>query len=457
MGGLAENVRTREGDKLGEVGTAEDGTRRGAEDRTGTVGRAGETTDNQLPSSYRLDKKYILLKSIHRSDMQEIQYLQVHRKTFREHISACYPLTEEFIDKNKEHLDWFFLSLNKNLPWSIDFIEKFIDLWSWVCLSGNESLPWSDDLIIHFADKWNWSSDEDGYEPCLYNNNAIKWTIPILYRYPERISGSMLSQDTELINGNPQILEDFKDILWWDYISGNEYMDWSEELMDRYLLHWNWEILSANRAVGWNERMIYKYKDKYNPKYVEGGYNEQWINHQREALESLTETEEDNHIKFTIEEFEEELQESTFSYFSFDKRVPWSIELIAKYEDSWYWSNLSLNEYLPWSDELIDRFKDRWDFGRMQVEPDGTQAYYSGLSNNDCIPWSFDLIKRYESKWEWLGLTYSETIPWSVKILQEFEEHWVWNEIIWNLTMWRRVFYPYLDNEIISELIKRDE
>ena len=62
-------------------------------------------------------------------------------------------------------------------------------------------------------------------------------------------------------------------------------------------------------------------------------------------------------------------------------------------------------------------------------------------------------MKKYESKWDWLSLTTSEDIPWSLEILEEFEHKWDWERIMWNETMWKKVFYPFLDEEIIGALL----
>jgi hypothetical protein len=50
-------------------------------------------------------------------------------------------------------------------------------------------------------------------------------------------------------------------------------------------------------------------------------------------------------------------------------------------------------------------------------------------------------------------MTYSENIPWSLEIIEEFETRWDWGQFIWNETMWQKVFYPCLDEEVIGALL----
>ena len=49
-------------------------------------------------------------------------------------------LTEEYIAKNKNNFDWFYLSGKKYLPWSIELITSYFDLWDWEQLSENEGI-----------------------------------------------------------------------------------------------------------------------------------------------------------------------------------------------------------------------------------------------------------------------------------------------------------------------------
>ena len=75
---------------------------------------------------------------------------------------------------------------------------------------------------------------------------------------------------------------------------------------------------------------------------------------------------------------------------------------------------LSLNKALPWSLELIERFEDRWDWG-------GDGLLGPGLSANEALPWSFELIERYEDRWDWEDLSGNEALPWSLELIERYE------------------------------------
>jgi hypothetical protein len=69
-------------------------------------------------------------------------------------------LIEKFTDEWEiwgiKRWDWHELSNNKNLDWNIVFIEKYKDKWSWQQLSKNTELPWNEELIEKYKDKWSW-------------------------------------------------------------------------------------------------------------------------------------------------------------------------------------------------------------------------------------------------------------------------------------------------------------
>jgi hypothetical protein len=411
--------------------------------------------------------------------MDMLKFIINNKFNFKRHICGCYLLSECFIENNQDELNWDYLSINEKLPWSINLIDKFNDRWNWKWLSGNEKLPWTDELIIKFSDRWIWNY-EDTEGSCLLRNDAIEWSKNVIHRYPDKFPGEWLATKTELLNNHLEILEDFKDKLWWDYISGNEYMNWSEELIDRYIDYWNWDILSANEAIRWNRVNREKYKGRFNIESHHRGSSEMFINKRIVENNAFMNSEvECTRVLYTPEEFELRRRLNPPGHLSLDERVPWSDELIEKWKHEWNWGSLSLNENLPWSEsliekyverwnwenlsvnrslpwteKLIEKFVDRWDFGTNKVSPydDAVQYCTSGLSSNPKLPWSMDFIKKYESRWTWSSLSYSEEIQWSIEILQEFEQKWDWDEIVWNETMWKKVFYPYLDEEIVAAL-----
>ena len=98
-----------------------------------------------------------------------------------------------------------------------------------------------------------------------------------------------------------------------------------------------------------------------------------------------------------------------------NEALPWSLELLKRFEMRWHWNTLSKNEALPWSLELLERLEDRWD--------------WHALSMNEGLPWSLELLERFEGRWSWNQLSMNEWLPWSLELFERFEGHWCWNTL----------------------------
>ena len=95
-------------------------------------------------------------------------------------------------------------------------------------------------------------------------------------------------------------------------------------------------------------------------------------------------------------------------------RIPWSVELLERFQGKWDWYKLSANGDLPWSVELLERFQDEWSWGIY------------GLSANFALPWSIELLERFHDQWDWgwNGLSDGEGLPWSIELLAKYPRNW---------------------------------
>lgn len=376
-------------------------------------------------------------------------FLEENIGFFYNHICFDYPLSDNIIEKYKDHLDWELLSSNENLEWSVKLIAKFENYWNWESLSGNESIPWSDFLLIRYANKWHWKEKENAWDCCLAENKSVKWSYNILKRFPEKINWGMISKKVELLNKYPQILKEFSNKLDWDSISGNEFISFTEELIENLSLYWNWDLLSGNRAVNWTQELITKYQTKFNPEAFKTKNWELWLN----INWKINPKPEPNYEKYSTEEVSDLLKNAEWNNMSCDLRMPWTIDLLERYKDFWNWNHLSLNSNLPWSFYLIDKFKYKWEWGHEELTKEGTLLIASGLTINTDLPWSQDLIRAFKDYWFWPDLSAACYIPWSLELLNEFQDKWIWANLVSNKKLWETVFYPYLDEVVIDDLL----
>lgn len=312
-----------------------------------------------------------------------------------------FQLTKEFIQKYSEknfgQSEWYYLSKNLSIPWSIDLILSFKNKWDWKCLSSNISLPWDIHFIETFKDKWDWYN--------LSMNKSLPW--------------------------DKKLIELFKDKWNWTALSRNEMTLWDEELLTKYQDKWDWKWLSDNDSIAWSEHLIELFDDKWclfgfsiNIKESLEVYLERYYKVIDWEYYSYVYWELNNELKFSNELFEKFSNKWNFEYLSRNHSLNWNVELIDAHYDKWDWTNLSINEALPWSDNLIQNFIEKWD--------------WKYLSENRKIPWSKELIQKFYKKWDWKSLSGNMSIELNKEIIESFKNKWDWTSIQYGFDLFSR-------------------
>lgn len=336
--------------------------------------------------------------------------------------------------------EWSSLSASNKLCWSIELLSEFKDEWNWYHLSNNKSMPWSIKLIEEFEDKWDWDmlsgyKDWGQAKDWIYYTslNEISWTTEIIERfknrwnwrtlscsgnyYPLQIPGFKERPSVKLNTTFPwslNLIEKYEKNWDWILLSGNPHLPWSEELIDKYLSKWRWENLLKNAGISWSKKLIDKYYD-----IVEKPYKWERENWEISIYRDTTPTKflspfwssicYSNKIDWTesfIEEFQEILNFK--NVLSARNDLPWTIDLLEKFEDKWDWKLLSENENLFWSEEMISRFEHKWN--------------WNSLSKNTGIYWNFDLLKKYETKWNWKNLSANTSMCFNEEVIDYYFE-----------------------------------
>ena len=214
----------------------------------------------------------------------------------------------------------------------------------------------------------------------------------------------------------------------------------SEEELHKYQQIINWGFISGNESIRWTVDLVNKYKNQ--------------LDMETFSMESPA---------FADINFLEEIKEVIpwegsnsglflSSSIAMSKYVPWSQELIWKYRKSLNFDHLSYNEYLPWSEKLIDRFKSRWD--------------WEGVGANNGVPWTLHLVNKYldrldlSSNWVLYNLCYTShtdlieeyhpylnwriicqnpNLPWiEENLMDRWKEHLNWNGLSYNKTLHKK-------------------
>lgn len=192
----------------------------------------------------------------------------------------------------------------------------------------------------------------------------------------------------------------YQNILDWNWISGNNSIRWTAELVDRYKDKLDWEFFSANSAAFANIELLDQFVNYIDWKGINSG-----------------------------------------KFFSFsvgvNENIPWTVELIKTYADRLNFEHLSNNEKLPWSEQLIDQFDDRWD--------------WEGVASNPGVPWTLSLVKKhfekidFSSNWVNSNLSFTDQID----LIEEFSDQLNWRIICSNPKL------PWKEENLLKRWEKR--
>jgi len=282
--------------------------------------------------------------------------------------SSCrsLPWTMELIEKHEDSWNWFDLSKNRSLPWTLELIEKYEDKWYWRFLSANPSLPWSVELIEKYKDKW-----EDSQSEIL----GIQQEIRAIENQKEKWAWLGLSKKKQKLNELTRKIEEVKND-WhgknWSGLSANPSLPWSIELIEKYKNKWSWYELSENPSLPWSIELIEKFAGMTGKDYLEKNPNTTL------SIEFI----ENSHIG----------------------------------RGNWSWSKLSSNKFLPWSIDLIIKFQDKWDYKELFKNP---------------------------------------SFPLSIGIIEQFKDKWDWDEFSNNDSIYEKAFRPYLTDKLIDEIMQK--
>jgi hypothetical protein len=247
-------------------------------------------------------------------------------------------------------------------PFDRALLDSVHDLVDWEIVSDNRALCVDDDLLAAFMGRW--SAWRFGINP------AVCWTPERIERFREQLSWPALSTRTD-IAWTPALLEQHADRWDWDKLSANCGLPWSEELIDRYQDHWSWHRLSHNPALPWSEPLLRRYR--------------RW----------------------------------DWSRLSGNGGLPWSEAFFRRHRRKWDWCQLCKASGFPWTEEFLEQNVERLEC-------------WGNLSGNIGLPWSAELIARYEARWNWDMLSRNPALPWSPELVLRFEERWKWNELVFN-------------------------
>jgi hypothetical protein len=402
-------------------------------------------------------------------------------------------LNSEDFDKI-EDLDWKCISRNKNINWSEKIINSHLNKWDWSSLSENENIPFNEELIDKFIDNWNWhkllynqvftwnSKLVEKYEHKLdfqivggYANSSVPLSINLIEKYKndwDDIAWCLISSCNRHITWNEVFL--FKDYFSWEYLSENESLIWTLELIEQYKDKWNWSYLSKNEKLPWSLELLDKYYGRWNFTNICSNQGIEWTEILIDRFEDILlfepvlnddekhkakcgydfvyELSSNKNVRLSEKLIEKYIDRWNWSKLSENKNLPWSVDFFEKHIERWDWNNLSGNNNLPFTEVIISTYEERWKW--IENTPKSAfNDYCYDLSSNKHLPWSENFIDKHAERWNWKNLFDNKSIKWSIKLLHKHSDKLVCSYDDTPSPIWNEL-KQYIDDELVIKLME---
>lgn len=222
----------------------------------------------------------------------------------------------------------------------------------------------------------------------------------------------MVGWQIQSMREHPELcIQDPDDILVgemdWNLLSSNEFLPWSEELIDRFQDKWNWWRLSLNESIPWSQQLIGRF-----------GYRLNWNALSRNAA------------------------------------LPWSEEFIALYAPYWHYGTLSENEGVPWTLSLMKKYEAVLAWGVDREDENGEmQSPAASISRNYRFPWTVEIWDAFHDRLDGSNVVISTAIHWDFETMRGYCKHWGASGILSNREVFLTAFPELQEPETLISLM----
>lgn len=215
----------------------------------------------------------------------------------------------EFIENNKEKLNWSWVSSTAQLDWTPEHLVRFKDYLIFStetnfeksgvnkmgtrhsaaisngrsldhfgkvaeierydgCISSSTTINWSNEIIEAVLDYWDWHE--------LAKNKSIFWSYNTIQKFESKIDFKALSKKNN-VEWSESLIEQYKEKWDWHELSGNKALPWTNSFIQKHQDKWRWKAswesyfleekypsanISRNEGITWDSQMINQWKEK---------------------------------------------------------------------------------------------------------------------------------------------------------------------------------------------------
>jgi hypothetical protein len=322
--------------------------------------------------------------------------------------------SDEILDEFKDQLDWETLCSLIGVEWTAKRIQKYLDFIDWKALSGNRYIKWDETLIQKYEQKLDWTA--------LSLNPALDISSKFIADNERKLDWSNLSANAGFINSfgsrdwhrSDTFANEFESLIDWRSFSANSGIYWYLGTLEKYVEKFDWDELSRNPAVG--------------------------------------------QTLFQIEGFEDRVK---WDRMSENIGINFTNELVIKYSDKWNWRNLLENPEFSMTTEIEKECKDHL-FGLSEkklykLAEHSHSGFVSKLNNSlrndDTFHKDFSMLEHLPWTLQFLKQKVDLTPGWAYDIDTRSYHRLQMIGVSENRSIWERVFSPYVDDELIMDVM----
>lgn len=277
---------------------------------------------------------------------------------------------------------------------------------------------WDENFVIENLDRVRFSSSK--------NLIDIPWTERLIIKYCSRMGSWEIEMCLNKLNIriNQHLIDQIHEKLDFISLSSNLNVEWTFELINKYIQKWYWDMLTKNASVPFEcisrftENYLTKNEVLYTPDSMPiSFYLTPKLRNRITYVEFIK-----NISSFYVisnKEIEENESILDFNYLSKNENIEFTSELIQKYENRWDWAALSGNMsisseiLLEFIDHLVlDVFCSRHYISNELILNYGHKLSFLQLSENSNLKLSSEVIYEFKEKWNWKKLFLNPSINW---------------------------------------------
>ena len=289
---------------------------------------------------------------------------------------------KRLLDVFSDWIDWYGVNKicgesivnNDGIYWTDELISKYSDKIDFAKLSEATNVEWSEALIDKYIDKWNLSE--------LASNESIPWSLDLFEKYLDESYFSYVFVQSNEALVSFEFVEKYQHLMDWHCVSLNPSLPWIEkDLLNYWSCNIAWTGIACNRFLFANDKNFYqKHLDKWKP-----------IENLAFNFFSSNEA-----FPWSTDFIEAHKYQLDWNSLCANDGIIWDTKLIDRFAEFVEWGG-------SYPCELID------EMGNV-ISPYGGEGYESGLIENKSVPWSIDLLLKYENKIDFKELEFNPAV-----------------------------------------------